>query len=132
VQDTGNEFLLCFDDGNFETLGTTFHIVDWLTHAPPEVLAKNFGVNESVFKNMPTTNPYIQSGKVASSTRDRVKEKSEYLYSLPIEQWHSNEAGQWLIADKRNFTILDSMAGTVVILKPGKMRELHWNTNVYP
>ncbi|KAF8417931.1 Bicupin, oxalate decarboxylase/oxidase [Tirmania nivea] len=130
VQDAGNEFLLCFDDGNFEALGTTFHIVDWLVHAPPEVLAKNFGVDKSVFDKLPPKNPYVQSGKVTNSTRALVKNESKYLYSAPmIKDWANNTAGEWLIVDKTNFPILNSLAATVVILRPGKMRELHWNTN---
>ncbi|KAF8439577.1 putative oxalate decarboxylase oxdC [Terfezia claveryi] len=130
VQDAGNEFLLCFDDGKFEALGTTFHVVDWLVHAPKDVLAKNFGVNETVFENLPKTNPYIQSGNVTVDTWGLVKDESEYLWRAPmLEQWSNNSAGKWAIVDKTEFPILDSLAATVVILKPGGMRELHWNTN---
>ena len=38
-----NEYLLAFDDGNFDATGTTFNIDDWITHTPKSVLAKNFG-----------------------------------------------------------------------------------------
>lgn len=132
VQDAGNEVLLCFDDGNFEALGTTFHIVDWLAHAPKEVLAKNFGVSEAEFDNLPSKNPYMQFGNVTESTWALVKNESEYLWRAPMHlDWTNNTAGRWVIVDKTKFPILNSMAATVVILKPGRMRELHWNTNVY-
>ncbi len=36
----GCRFLLVFDDGNFNEF-ETFLLTDWLTHIPPEVLAKN-------------------------------------------------------------------------------------------
>ena len=44
----GCQFLLVFDDGNFNEF-ETFLLTDWLTHTPKEVLAKNFGVNEATF-----------------------------------------------------------------------------------
>ena len=39
----GCEFLLVFDDGDFDE-DNTFLISDWFKHTPNEVLAKNFGV----------------------------------------------------------------------------------------
>ena len=38
-----NEYLLAFDDGNFDASGTTFMVDDWLAHTPKDILAKNFG-----------------------------------------------------------------------------------------
>ena len=38
-----NEYLLAFDDGNFDATGTTFMVDDWITHTPLDILAKNFG-----------------------------------------------------------------------------------------
>lgn len=38
-----NEFLLVFDEGNFDAPGTTFNVDDWISHTPKDVLAKNFG-----------------------------------------------------------------------------------------
>src|SRR6266851_1686736 len=54
----GCKFLLVFDDGNFNEFGT-FLITDWLTHTPKEVLAKNFNVPESTFKNVPKEELFI-------------------------------------------------------------------------
>ena len=39
-----NEYLLAFDDGNFDALGTTFMVDDWIAHTPKAILAKNFGM----------------------------------------------------------------------------------------
>ena len=41
--ENGCQFLLVFDDGNFNEF-ETFLLTDWLHHTPKEVLAKNFGV----------------------------------------------------------------------------------------
>jgi oxalate decarboxylase len=48
----GAEFLLVFDDGDFDE-DTTFLLSDWIKHVPPEVLAKNFGVQASEFAKVP-------------------------------------------------------------------------------
>lgn len=39
-----NEYLLAFDDGDFDAVGTTFMVDDWITHTPKSILAKNFGM----------------------------------------------------------------------------------------
>ena len=45
----GCEFLLVFDDGLFSEDETTL-VTDWLVHTPPEVLAKNWGLNADAVK----------------------------------------------------------------------------------
>ena len=58
IGDDGCFFLLVFDDGNFDEF-QTFMLTDWLRHTPREVVAKNFEVDESVFKNLPQHELYI-------------------------------------------------------------------------
>src|SRR5208337_4843084 len=48
----GCEFLLVFDDGNFSE-DNTFLLSDFIKHVPPDVLAKNFGMEASAFANVP-------------------------------------------------------------------------------
>jgi hypothetical protein len=48
----GCELLLVFDNGSFSE-NETFLICDWFAHTPRDVLAKNFGVSESAFANIP-------------------------------------------------------------------------------
>ena len=52
LEPDGAEFLLVFDDGDFDE-DNTFLLSDWIRHIPPEVLAKNFGVQASAFANVP-------------------------------------------------------------------------------
>src|ERR1700721_1519883 len=54
----GCQFLLVFDDGNFNEF-ETFLLTDWLHHTPKEVLAKNFNTPESTFKNVPSRELFI-------------------------------------------------------------------------
>ena len=48
----GCEFLLVFDNGSFSE-NETFLITDLFAHTQREVLAKNFGVAEGAFANIP-------------------------------------------------------------------------------
>ena len=48
----GAEFLLVFDDGDFDE-DNTLMLSDRFKHTPPEVLAKNFGVPASTFAKVP-------------------------------------------------------------------------------
>jgi oxalate decarboxylase len=38
-----NEYLLVFDDGDFEAPGTSFNVDDWIAHTPKDILAKSLG-----------------------------------------------------------------------------------------
>ena len=48
----GCEFLLVFDDGDFDE-DDTFLLSDWFKHVPSEVLGKNFGVPSTLFGHTP-------------------------------------------------------------------------------
>ena len=48
----GCEFLLVFDDGDFDE-DDTFLLSDWFKHVPSEVLGKNFGVPRTLFGHTP-------------------------------------------------------------------------------
>ena len=70
----GCEFLLVFDDGGFSE-NATFLITDWFAHTPRDVLAKNFGVPEAAFEELPDHERYIvpseAPGPLASDPRCR-------------------------------------------------------------
>ena len=51
-----------FDDGAFSE-NSTFLISEWFAHTPRDVLAKNFGVQESDFDNLPRSERYIFQGR---------------------------------------------------------------------
>jgi oxalate decarboxylase/phosphoglucose isomerase-like protein (cupin superfamily) len=61
---------------NSRSLSTTFNIDDWLAHTPKSVLAKNFGVDESAFSDLPSPNPYIVNG--TSSERNVTGAETPY------------------------------------------------------
>jgi oxalate decarboxylase len=58
VQNIGTEeceIVLTFDSGNYQEIS----ISEWIATSPPHLLANNFGVDESVFRNFPKQQVYI-------------------------------------------------------------------------
>jgi oxalate decarboxylase len=97
-------------------------------------LAKNFGVNESVFSTIPTTDPYISQANVSSHTNitggaGPLTGNASYVYrtfqhaSEPVP----GNGGTFYKIDSTNFPISKTIAATYVTLKPGGLRELHWH-----
>ena len=133
----GCEFLLVFDDGNFSE-NETFLLSDWVVHTPREVLAKNFGVPESAFANLPADvehSRWIFDGKVPGPM-DTVEIKSpvgktpvNYSYRLMDQKPIKVEGGQVRIVDSSNFPAASTIAAAYVEIEPGGMREMHWHPN---
>ena len=131
----GAEFLLVFDDGHFSE-NETFLITDWFAHTPPEVLAKNFGVPQSAFNNLPTDidhTRYIFNGKVPGPlTSDTVgspagRVPSSYSYRLSAQRPLKVAGGQVRIVDSSNFPAASTIAAALVEIEPGGLREMHWH-----
>ncbi|MBK4724235.1 oxalate decarboxylase family bicupin [Pantoea agglomerans] len=130
----GCEFLLAFDDGNFDE-DSTFLLSDWFKHIPPDVLAKNFGVPASTFSSLPSpSDEYIFAGQVpgplsadaiAGAKRSTLKFSHRMMAQTPIKL----KGGTVRITDSSNFTISKTVAAALVELLPGAMRELHWHPN---
>ncbi|KAH8591610.1 RmlC-like cupin domain-containing protein [Bisporella sp. PMI_857] len=130
-----NEYLLVFDDGNFDSTGTTFNIADWITHTPKSILAQNFGVNASVFDTVPTSGPYIANSTLPANptpeSASGLTGNSSYIFrksqlaTVPVP----GGGGNFSRVDSRNFPISKTIAATIVSLEPGGLRELHWHPN---
>jgi oxalate decarboxylase len=134
--ENGVEFLLAFDSGDFSE-NETFLITDWFNHTPREVLAKNFGVEESAFDALPTDighTRYMFAGDVPPPRRD---DAQEGVMEPPLSYtWHMmgqepiKAPGGWVrITDSRNFTVSKTIAAARVEVEPGGLRELHWHPN---
>lgn len=131
----GAEFLLVFDDGNFSE-NETFLITDWFAHTPREVLAKNFGVPEAAFANLPTDlehTRYIFAGKTPGPlASDGVPVPAgpvpvSYSYRLSAQRPIKLAGGQVRIVDSANFPAASTIAAALVEIGPGAMREMHWH-----
>jgi oxalate decarboxylase len=133
----GCEFLLVFDDGDFSE-NETFLISDWLAHTPREVLAKNFGVPEAAFDNLPRDvedTRWIFAGKVPGPlSADAVQSPAgdvpeTYSYRLLAQPPIKVAGGQVRIVDSSNFPAAKTIAAALVEVEPGAVRELHWHPN---
>jgi oxalate decarboxylase len=133
----GCEFLLVFDDGNFSE-NETFLISDWFAHTPREVLAKNFGVPEAAFANLPGDvehTRWIFAGKVPGPlASDAVQSPAgavpvTYSHRLLAQKPVKVAGGQVRIADSSNFPAAATIAAALVEVEPGGLRELHWHPN---
>lgn len=134
--DDENEYLLVFDDGDFDKVGTTFMVDDWLAHTPRDVIAKNFGVDASVFKDLPTVDPYILKANVSernvTGSDDLLTGDNAYVYFAAQHQTEPvpGEGGTFRKVDSTTFPIAKTISAAFVTLEPKGLRELHWHPNV--
>ena len=63
---SGAEFVLVFDNGK-ATEFNTLMLTDWIAHTPPEILAENFSLPVSAFKNIPRRQPVDLPGQGAAA-----------------------------------------------------------------
>jgi oxalate decarboxylase len=132
----GAEFVLAFDDGD-QSESNTLLLTDWFAHTPPDVLAKNFGVAQNVFRDIPLHNLWIFDGEEPGDlAKDQSDAGVEWGASEPIifrlsrsRPVHKNSGGSIQIADSTNFPLSRTVAAALVTVEPGSMRELHWHPN---
>ena len=136
LSENGCQFLLVFDDGNFNEF-ETFLLTDWLHHTPGEVLAKNFGVPASTFDNVPPREKFIFPNELPRSLAEEKKQvyeangpvpNSYAFYASEMEPTKVTAGGSVKIVDRSNFPAT-GIASAIVTLKPGGLRELHWHPN---
>jgi oxalate decarboxylase len=130
----GAEFLLVIDDGEFDE-DDTFLLSDWLKHVPPEVLARNFGVQAQAFANVPDPKELyifpaplpgpLNSDKLAGATA--VPEK--FSHRMTAQQPIAMKNGTVRITDTKEFQASKTISAALVEVAPGGMRELHWHPN---
>jgi oxalate decarboxylase len=129
----GCEFLLVFDDGDFSE-NETFLLTDWFKHTPRSVLAQNFGVPESAFRDIPVDiehERYIFPAPLdpheVASPAGRVPDG--YSHRLSAQEPIELAGGRVWIVDSSNFPAASTIAAALVEVDPGGLRELHWHPN---
>jgi oxalate decarboxylase len=133
----GCEFLLVFDDGNFSEFETVL-LSDWMAHTPPEVLAKNFGVDIKTLANLPKKELFIFQAALPGPLAEDQRAAAGKLGVSPVDfafrtlqmpPTKQTKSGEVRIIDSSNFKVATQIAAAVVTVKPGAMRELHWHPN---
>jgi oxalate decarboxylase len=124
--------------GETDKISTTFMVDDWIAHTPLSVVAKNFGVNQSVFSTIPAADPYIFNGTVSNTnvtkgnTPGPLTGDASFVYRT-FQKSPENVpggAGEFRRIDSTNFPASKTIAATYVRVEPGGLRELHWHPNV--
>jgi oxalate decarboxylase len=130
----GCEFLLVFDDGDFDE-DNTFLLSDWFKHTPADVLAKNFGVPASLLDHTPDPSErYIFTAPLPSTlssdqTRGVPVVPQKFSHRMTAQQPIRSASGTVRITDSRVFPASTTIAAALVEVQPGGMRELHWHPN---
>jgi oxalate decarboxylase len=133
----GCEFLLVFDDGNFSEYETVL-LSDWMAHTPPEVVAKNFGVDVKALANMPKKELFIFQTAIPGPLEEDRRVAAGKLGFSPIDfafrtmnmpPTKQTKSGEVRIIDSNKFKVSTQIAAAIVTVKPGGLRELHWHPN---
>jgi oxalate decarboxylase len=133
----GTEFMLVFDDGDFSESDTVL-LSDSMAHLPREVLAKNFGVAEPAFKNLPKQELFIfQTAVPGALEADQKaaagalgKSPSDFAFrTMELPPTKRTKGGEVRIVDSSTFKASTNIAMAMVTVHPGGLRELHWHPN---
>jgi oxalate decarboxylase len=125
-------FVLIFDNGYFSEFGT-FSITDWMGHAPKALLAKNFGLPASTFDEFPKGEVYFAQGtpppaRAAAPLAGQHPGPRTHKWQLLADDPRvDNKGGRLWVVDSQKFPISKTMAGAILELDPGALRELHWH-----
>jgi oxalate decarboxylase len=130
----GAEFVLAFPNGSFSE-DSTFSITDMFAHMPKDAIAKNFGVEEAAFDQIPKDERFIfkaplppaLSVDTVGSAQGRVPLNMKFR--LMAETPTRAPGGTVRIADMRNFVVSSDIAAALVEVEPGHIREIHWHPN---
>jgi oxalate decarboxylase len=133
IGDKPCHFILSFDNGAFSEHGT-FSITDWVDLTPKPMLGENFGVSPALFGSFPKGETYIQAGPVvpiaAAKDAPWPKESTHKFALLRDPRARRDfDGGSFYLATVEEWPISKTMSGGLMVIKPGKMKELHWNPN---
>lgn len=127
----GTEFILVFDDGNFSE-NQTLLITELFAHLPRSVIAKNFGVAEAAFANLPKSQKYIFRQPVPAARDEILKllpntpPLQSYVYHASKQAPNAFPGGKTKVVDSNVFPETN-LSALIIELDPGAMREIHWH-----
>jgi oxalate decarboxylase len=130
----GCEFLLVFDDGEFDE-DNTFLLSDWIKHTPDEVLGKNFGVADTAFNHVPDSSQlYIFASEVPGPlSADKIAGTGPvpqtFSHRMLAQEPIKTKSGTVRITDTSVFPASKTISAALVEVEPGGMREMHWHPN---
>ena len=136
LEPDGCEFMLVFDDGDFSESETVL-LSDAMAHLPRSVLAKNFGLSQEAFKNLPKGELFIFQTAVPGSLESDQKVAAGALprssrdfafRTMEMPPTKRTKGGEVRIVDSTKFKVTTTSMAMVTV-HPGGLRELHWHPN---
>jgi oxalate decarboxylase len=135
-------FILSFDNGYFSE-DHTFSITDWVAHTPSSVVARTLGLTgEDDVAQFPKGEVYFAQGPVPApelgnrETRpqstlamERPSLMTTHRYPLMAQSPRKLAGGTLRLVTAEVFPISTTMAGAILELEPGAIREMHWHPN---
>ena len=115
----GCEFLLVFPQGTFSEDGTLL-LSEWIAHTPPEILRKNFGLDEGTLAKLPTGSLYIFPGDLPGSlAQDRTEVglapnvPRQYTFKMKaMAPTKKTAGGEVRVVDSKNFPVSTHIAAS--------------------
>jgi oxalate decarboxylase len=137
LEGDGCEFLLVFDEGTFSE-DDTFLLSEFLAHTSPDLIQKNMGWSRQVFDKLPATELYIFEAPLPGSLEEDRRFLGKYLETenkytfrmAAMDPTQKTAGGETRVVDSSNFPVATGIAGAMVAIKPGGLREMHWHPNV--
>jgi oxalate decarboxylase len=136
LEPDGTEFMLVFADGAFSETETLL-LSDALSHTPPDVLAKNFGVPVDALKGLPKQELFIFQTAVpgpleadqSAAAGDLGKSPVDFAFrTMDLPPTKTTKGGEVRIVDSSKFKVT-TISMALVTVHPGGLRELHWHPN---
>ena len=136
LEPDGCEFMLVFDDGNFSESETVL-LSDAMAHLPRSVLAKNCGLPQEAFKNLPKEELFIFQTAVPGSLESDQKVAAGALprssrdfafRTMEMPPTKRTKGGEVRIVDSTKFKVATTSMAMVTV-HAGGLRELHWHPN---
>ncbi|CAH1658727.1 MULTISPECIES: cupin domain-containing protein [unclassified Chelatococcus] len=128
-------FILIFDNGDFSE-DHTFSITDWLSRTPQDVVAASLGLAPADVALLPKGEAYFAKGPTPDDrSADATCRKEAQLVTTHRYPLHAQQprrvpgGGTQRTVTVDEFPISRTMAGSLLEIQPGAMRELHWHPN---
>ena len=106
---------------------------------PPEIVAQNLGITLEEVAVLPQKEAYFEAGivpdELSFTAASRPEESDIELTNLHRYPLHSQQpriipgGGLQRLVTSKEFPISTTMAGSIIELQPGALREMHWHPN---
>jgi oxalate decarboxylase len=136
IQGIGAEechFILIFDNGDFSE-DHTFSVTDWMSRTPPAILAQSLGMSAAEVALLPSGEVYFaRGGEITDRSKLSTPRSDPALVALHRYPLGAQEprrvpgGGVQRTVTVDEFPISRTMAGSLLEIEPGGLRELHWH-----